>query len=381
MSPTSPSDPPPSPPPSPPPGALPRTMAAAVLTGHGGLDRLEYRTDVPVPAPGPGEVLIRVAAASVNNTDVNTRTGWYSKTVSGQTADTVDTDAADASWNGRPLAFPLIQGADCCGRIVALGDGVPASRLGERVILRSLQTAPPGAGPDDLWTFGSERDGAFAGFCTAPSADAFAVESELSDVELGAVGCAYGTAGGMLRRAGVGAADRVLVTGASGGVGAAAVQLAKLRGAHVIAVCGSSKADAVAALGADETLDRDADLVGILGREAVTVVADLVAGPGWPALLEVLARGGRYVCAGAIAGPIVELDVRTLYLRDLTLYGCARQGDEVFDELVGHLGTGALRPAVAATWPLSDVVAAQERFLAKDVVGKIVLVPPDIEDQ
>ena len=368
---------------------LPRTMAAAVLTGHGGLDRLEYRVDWPVPAPAPGEVLIRVAAAGVNNTDVNTRTGWYSKAVSGPTGDGAadgsadgsaeggaGPDADDASWSGRPLEFPRVQGADACGRVVAVGEGVPGSRVGERVLVRTMLRAPVGARAHECWTFGSERDGGFAEFCTAPSTDVFAVNGALSDVELGAVPCAYSTAEGMLVRAGVGAGDRVLVTGASGGVGSAAVQLAKLRGARVVAACGASKADAVAALGADETVDRDADPVEALGAGSVTAIVDLVAGPAWPALLDVLVRGGRYACAGAIAGPLVTLDVRTLYLKDLTLFGCTFQEDVVFENLVAYLEAGSLRPAIAAIYPLSDIVAAQERFLAKDFVGKLVLVPP-----
>ena len=356
-------------------------MAAARLTGHGGLDRIEYRTDVPVPAPGPGEVLIRVAAAGVNNTDVNTRIGWYSKSVRGDTGAGAATgidgvDASDSSWSGGALAFPRIQGADCCGRVVAVGTGVPGARLGERVIVRSLLRAPVDFRPHECHTLGAERDGGFAGFCAAPAADTFAVDCDLSDVELGAVPCAYSTAEGLLERAGAGAADRVLVTGASGGVGAAAVQLARIRGAEVTAVCSEAKAEAVLALGADRTIDRGADPVEALGAGAASVVIDLVGGPGWPRLLDVLARGGRYACAGAIAGPVVELDLRTLYLRDLALLGSTVQTDAVLPNLVRHLESGALRPAVAATYPLSDIVAAQERFLGKDFVGKLVLVPP-----
>ena len=356
-------------------------MAAARLTGHGGLDRIEYRTDVPVPAPGPGEVLIRVAAAGVNNTDVNTRTGWYSKSVRGDTgtdaaAGIDDADASDSSWSGGALAFPRIQGADVCGRIAAVGPGVDAARVGERVIVRSLLRAPVDFRPHECHTLGAERDGGFAEFCAAPAADTFAVDCALSDVELGAVPCAFSTAEGLLVRADVGAADRVLVTGASGGVGAAAVQLAKIRGADVTAVCSDAKAEAVLALGADRTIGRGADPIEGLGAGAASVVIDLVGGSGWPRLLDVLARGGRYACAGAIAGPIVELDLRTLYLRELSLLGSTVQADAVFPNLVRHLESGALRPAIAATYPLSDIVAAQERFLAKDFVGKLVLVPP-----
>src|SRR3954454_12681527 len=112
-------------------------MAAAVLTGHGGLEKIEYRTDWPVPHPGPGQVLIEVLAAAINNTDINTRTGWYSKSVwtsTGEAAAASDggADAGDATWSGVPLAFPRIQGADVCGRIVEVGDAVSEDRIGQR---------------------------------------------------------------------------------------------------------------------------------------------------------------------------------------------------------------------------------------------------------
>jgi NADPH:quinone reductase-like Zn-dependent oxidoreductase len=106
------------------------------------------------------------------------------------------------------------------------------------------------------------------------------------------------------------------------------------------------------------------------------VVVDLVAGAAWPSLLEVLRRGGRYATAGAIAGPMVELDVRTLYLKDLTLIGCTFQDDIVFENLVGYIERGEIRPIVAQTFLLSEIGAAQEAFLAKKFTGKLVLVPP-----
>jgi len=148
---------------------LPATMKAVLLTGHGGLDTLEWREDVPVPRPGTGEVLIRVGASAVNNTDVNTRTGWYSKAVRGDTGSAATqgyagASDADGGWSGA-LSFPRIQGADCCGEIIALGKGVDAARLGERVLVRPMYR-PESGDPDALETFGSERDGAFADFTT-----------------------------------------------------------------------------------------------------------------------------------------------------------------------------------------------------------------------
>ena len=352
-------------------------MHGVLLTGHGGLDMLEYRSDIPTPAPGAGEVLIRVSAAGVNNTDINTRTGWYSKSVTGASGDGGDTGSAgDAGWAGTSLRLPRIQGADCCGRIVAVGEGVDASRIGERVIVASMQASLGEGGPFDSGTLGSERDGAFAQYCVAVAAETHAVETDLTDIELGAIPCAYSTAEGMLQRAGVGETDRVLVTGASGGVGMAAVQLARLRGAHVIALSGASKADAVLAAGAHEVVDRDADLRTWPGERSVDVVVDLVAGSGFPRLVAVLRRGGRYVTAGAIAGPIVQLDVRDLYLKDLSLLGCTFQPPSVFAALVGHINAGRVRPLVSKTYPLSEIRAAQEAFMSKAYPGKIVLVPP-----
>ena len=168
-----------------------------------------------------------------------------------------------------------------------------------------------------------------------------------------------------------------MITGASGGVGSAAIQLAKRRGAEIVAVSGAAKAAEVQALGASQVVDRDADLVEAVGRDSVDVVVDLVAGPSWPSLLEVLRRGGRYATAGAIAGPLVELDVRTLYLKDLTFFGCTYQPRVVFENLVGYIERGEIAPLVARTYPLKDIVAAQEDFLAKRYVGKLVLLPPE----
>lgn len=348
---------------------LPDTMKAMVLTGHGGLDRLEWREDMPVPRPMAGEVLIRVGAAAVNNTDVNTRTGWYSKAVRGDTNSAATTGYGGASdtdggWSGA-LSFPRVQGADCCGEIVAVGEGVDPARIGERVLVQPMYR-PTGGEEDALVTFGSERDGGFAEFTTVGSEHALRIESSLSDVELASFPCAFSTAEGMIQRAGLGV-ERVLITGASGGVGSAGVQLAKRRGAHVTAVTSPAKAEDLRALGADAILGRDDPLP----EDAYDVVLDLVGGPQWPRLLDALKVRGRYVTSGAIAGPIVELDLRTLYLKDLTLIGSTRQGPQVFADLVGYIERGEIRPVLAETYPLHDLRAAQEAFLEKSHMGKI----------
>ena len=358
-------------------------MAAVLLTGHGGLEKLVYRDDVPVPRPKAGELLIEVAAAGVNNTDINTRIGWYSKKVRAETGGGgakgfTGIDSDDAGWSGTPLEFPRIQGADACGRVVSVGEGVSNARIGERVLVRNMLRSYVDYRPYECWTFGSECDGGFAQFAVAPAGETFAVHCDWSDEELAAVPCAYSTAENMLHRAVVGR-ERVLVTGASGGVGLAAVQLAKRRGAEVIAVCSAAKAAEVTAQGADRTIDRGTDLVAALGRGSVDVVVDLVGGGQWPQLLEVLRRGGRYAVAGAIGGPIAEIDLRTLYLNDLTLLGCTFQNDEVFENLISYIEHDEFRPVISRIYPLAEIAIAQEDFLSKSHIGKLVLVPERVK--
>jgi len=360
---------------------VPKKMSAVYLTGHGGLEKLEYRDNIDVPVPGVDEVLIKVAAAGVNNTDINTRIGWYSKKIDGDTnsggvAGFAEVDSEDASWSGVPLQFPRIQGADCCGVVVAVGSEVDSTRIGERVIVRNMLRSYVDYRPFECWTFGSECDGGFAQYAKAPAGETHRVNCDWSNAELASIPCAYSTAEGMLHRAAVGA-ERVLVTGASGGVGSAAVQLAKRRGAHVTALTSLARQTEVKALGADVVIDRNADLVASIGANSIDVVVDLVAGGGWPQLLEVLKRGGRYATAGAIAGPMVELDVRTLYLKDLTLIGCTFQDDMVFENLVGYIERNEIRPLVAKTFALADIALAQQTFLDKQFTGKLVLIPPD----
>jgi NADPH:quinone reductase-like Zn-dependent oxidoreductase len=339
-------------------------MRGVWLTGNGGLDKLDVRDDIPVPRPGRGDVLIEVSAAGVNNTDINTRVGWYSKH---------EGASEDASWAGKPLPFPLVQGIDACGRIVAVGEDVDPGRIGERVLVEPCLREAHGEVLDEPWFFGSECDGAFAEYTVVASRHAHRIESDLDDVALASFPCSYSTAENLLTRANVRQGQHVLVTGASGGVGSAAVQLALARGAQVTAQVQAAKAERLLALGARGTIDRDASPAEALGRESVDVVIDLVGGTAFPALLEVLRPGGTYAASGAIAGALVELDLRTLYLKDLTLHGCTALDPGVFEALIGHIEQERVVPLVAATYPLERIAEAQQAFLEKRHVGKIVL--------
>ncbi len=358
-----------------------KTMRAFLLTGHGDFDKLVYREQWPAPEPGPGEVLIQVGACGLNNTDVNTRTAWYSKGVSEETTGGAFESASDddSSWGGAAITFPRIQGADVCGQVVGLGASADPSLMGKRVLIETwLRDWDDPLNLDKCGYFGSESDGGFADYTTVDARNVHTVESDLSDAELATFATSYITAENMLNRAEVASGDRVLIPGASGGVGSALIQLAKRRGAETIALCDDAKAAEVSAAGADHVLlrapgDLRAALEATTGSAEVTVVADVVGGALWPQMIAGLARGGRYTCAGAIAGPIVSFDLRTFYLRDLTFVGATIVPPGTFADLVGYIERGEIKPLLAATYPLKDLVEAQRAFIAKRHVGNIVV--------
>ena len=359
---------------------IPKTMHAVLLTGHGGIDKLVYKTDVEVPLPKPDEVLISVKGAGINNTDINTRIGWYSKSVTSDTSQggatgLEDAKSEDSSWSGKPLSFPLIQGADVYGEIAKVGSNVNPTRVGESVLVRTMQENPD-TSENSCWTLGSECNGGFAQYTAVRSSEAFVINSDWSATELASTPCAYSTAEGLLQRSKV-EKETVLITGASGGVGSAAIQLAKLRDATVIAQCASEKSKEVLQIGADRIVLRDSDLVAEMGRDSVDVVIDLVGGSRWTQLLDIIKPGGRYATSGAISGPIVELDLRTLYLKDLTLFGCTFQPKEVFRNLIKYIEDNKIKPLLAKSYPLKEIKQAQLDFLSKKFTGKLVLVPPD----
>lgn len=347
-------------------------MRAQLLTGFGGPEMLHYRDDVPDPVPGPGEVRVRVAATGINNTDIWTREGRY-----GSAAD----PTAATGWRREPLQFPRIQGGDVVGYVDQVGTDSHVD-LGDRVIVDPAIYDGDETRLADTELLGSERDGGFADYVTVPAGNVHRIDSPLSDTELATFPIAYGTALRMLNRTELGEGETLLVTGASGGVGSALVQLAAVRGALPVAVVGTGKQEAARELGAVATVDRDTtDLAGALAALGpVDVVADVVGGPGFGRLLDALRPFGRYVTAGAIAGPVVETDLRTVYLKQLRLVGSSFASHEEFAELVDLLRsgrptarTGRLRPLLAGAYPLPDLARAQADFVAKRFFGKLVI--------
>ncbi|MGZ8180314.1 zinc-binding dehydrogenase [Williamsia sp. SKLECPSW1] len=338
------------------PHGVPATMTAVVTAGVGGYEQLVL-TEVETPTPGESDVLVEVLAAGVNNTDVNTRTGWY----------------GSGGWNAG-TEFPLIQGADCCGRVVDAGAAADRSLIGTRVLVRPCMAAPAPARGRTRW-LGSDLPGAFAQYVCVPQSEVFAVRSGWSDAELATLPCSYGTAENMIDRARVTSGQRVLVTGASGGVGSATVQLARRRGAEVVAVAGAEKHERLRALGVDTLMTRDDDPVSALGARSIDVVVDNVAGPDVARRLELLVPGGTYVTSGAIAGSDVHLDLAALYLNDLSILGTTAWAPHVFPDLIGYVENDEIRPLVAGRFALGEIATAQQLFLEKKHVGSFVLEP------
>ena len=342
---------------------IPKTMKAIILKANGDYEQLQYVEDYNVPTPKENEVLIQIKAAAINNTDINTRIGWYSKN---------DNNADDASWTGESLTFPKIQGADVCGYIVEVGKNIDSSRIGERVLLEPSLQKINGKQLENPWYLGSECDGGFAQYTVVSNEHAYKINSTYTDIELASFPCSYSTAENLLTRANVNQNDVVLISGASGGVGSAAIQLAKARGAKVIAITSPSKFDEIKSLGASQVISRHDDIVEVLGKSSINVVIDLVAGEAWGKFLDVLKPKGRYAVSGAIAGPIVELDIRTLYLKDLSFFGCTVLEAEVFGNLIKRIENKDIKPLVAKIYPLENIVDAQKEFLKKKHIGKIV---------
>ena len=337
-------------------------MHAAVTFGHGGPDQLEVRTDWPTPEPGAGEVLVRVTAAGVNNTDIWTREGRYGS---------ANNPDAVAAWKGVPLDFPRIQGLDIAGEVVSVGTEVEDAWIGRRVLIDPIAVYD-GDYADRI--AGSEVDGGFAEYhrCAVGQLNDVST-SPLTDAQLACLPTAYGTALGMINRAACLQGERVLVTGSSGGVGMAAIQLLLARGCQVVARTSPSKVDMVRSSGVAEVSVRGVDDLNALSE--VDAVVDVVGGEEFGSLIDRLRDGGRLVTAGAIAGPVVPFDIRRLYLRQRSLIGSTMHARADFAELASIAVAGSVAPIVAATFPLADIALAQQRFVAKDFVGKLVIEP------
>ncbi|MBK1852076.1 zinc-binding dehydrogenase [Marinobacter sp. 1-4A] len=362
----------------------PNTMKAMVLTGHGGIEKLEYKS-VPTPSPAAGEVLVQVTATAKNNTDRKAREGLY-PTKKGETT--------SFQMGGKPtLIFPRIQGADIAGRVVAVGEGVDPSRVGERGLLdfnmygnarRDINLTPD--------YYGHGADGGYAEYVAVPS-DQFHVvpNKDLSDAQLAAMGmCSYQTAMHMLTSANVEAGERVLVTGASGGVGTALIQLCRILGAVPYALSTPDKTAALKALGAESVFDRsemDSFVERVkaqTGGKPFDAVMDLVGGEMTDRFIDAMifdmnARSTypRLSIAGASGGNVSEILWTRIYLYQVQIFGVSHGTREEAEQLVDWIREGRLKPVLHGAFRLSELHQAERYFMNRgsNYLGKIVIVP------
>ena len=354
--------------------SIPETMQAVLLTGHGGPEKLVVVDDHPVPVPAADEVLIEISACGMNNTDVWVREGAYG---------TDDDPDATASWrrgHRSTLEFPRIQGTDTVGHIAAVGARVDSKRIGERVLVDFSIYNTETDSLVDIDYIGHGRNGGYAEYITVPAENAYPIQSTMTDTELATFCCAYMTAEQMLDRARVAEGELTLVTGASGGVGSALVQLCKARGAHPIAITSKLKYEAVSILAPEAIVVRDnGSLIeavrSAIGDRPIDVVLDVVAGPLFRDVINLLKAEGRYATAGAMAGPNVQLDLRTIYLKHLEIHGSSQGTRACFRKLVNLIEAEKLMPLLADTFPLSRFHEAQKTFMQKAHFGNIVVQP------
>lgn len=343
---------------------------AAVLVRHGDAGALRVRRDWPLPVAGPSEVLVRVTAAAVNNTDIWTRQGAYGRPGEPE---------AESGWRGA-ISFPRVQGGDIAGVVSGVGSDVPARLVGRRVLVDPAMYLDDSVQAPPIGLLGSEADGGFAEYVVVPATHAHDVsESPLSDEQLACLPVAYGTAMGMLERAALQAGETVLILGASGGVGLALVQLAAARGSYVVAVTSAAKANHVREAGASEVVLRDAgdlaEQVRALVPPGLDAVCDIAGGPWIAQLLPLLRDDGRWVSAGAVAGAVVPFDLRRLYLHNLRLIGSSMHTREHFTKLVQIARAGSISPRIAGRQSLANIHQAQRQFLKGSHIGKIIIIP------
>ncbi len=355
-------------------------MKATLFHKHGGPEVLEY-TDFPdPPPPGPGYALVKLTAAALNRVDVTVRNGWP----------------------GLKLDLPHIPGADGAGEVIALGSPLPASsplapraarrgeemKVGSRVVINANlgcgQCEACQRGQDNLcrdWhLLGETVRGTYCEYILLPVGQLYRLPDDFDPHAAAAAALVYQTAWhSLITRGGLKAGESVLIVGASGGVNTASVQIAKFIGAQVLVVgADAEKLSLAESLGADVLIDRSKDpdwaksAFLATNRRGADIVVDNV-GTTFPLSLRALRKGGRLLTVGNTGGPKFEIDNRYIFAKHLSIIGSTMSTREEFDQVMGLVVAGNLKPVMDKTFPLREARAAQERLEGGMQRGKITL--------
>jgi NADPH:quinone reductase-like Zn-dependent oxidoreductase len=344
-------------------------MRALVLHRHGGPEVLTLEPAWPDPAPGPGEMVVRVHACALNYLDIFTREGMP----------------------GEPTPLPHITGGDIAGVVAAVGPGVARPAVGDRVVLNpswgcgACEYCRDGEVPKCLRVhmLGEMDPGGLAEYVRAPAAQAIPLADGYPFEEAACLPITFGTAWRMLvTHAGVQPGDDVLVHGAAGGVGIAAVQIAKLAGARVFATASSgAKLERLRALGADVPIDYaadrewDATVRRLTGKRGVDVIVETVGAATWERSIRALGKGGRLVTSGATSGPIGPTDIRYLFRREHRILGSNGWTHNDLLTITRLAFEGKLRPVIDRVLPLERAAEGERAMEARQIFGKVVIRP------
>jgi len=341
-------------------------MNAAVFSEFGGPDVVRL-DDVEVPEPGPGEVRVAVRAAAMNHLDLWVRRGLPFK-----------------------IIMPHIGGSDIAGEVDAVGPGVGEIPIGARVVVDpslgydwydSVPSGPSLPGRE-FRIIGEHTQGGFAEFSVVPAANLLEIPESVAFETAAAASLVGVTAWrALMVRGGLKAGERVLVTGASGGVSTLAIQMARLAGAKVLAVTrGAENVDRVRALGAHVVYDREQvdwgrEIFKDTKKEGVDLVLDSVGEAIWPSCLRALSVGGRLVTFGATTGAAGETEIRTVFWKQLSILGSTMGNPGDYRKAMNLVFQGDVEPVIHAVLPLGEARRAHELLEAGEVFGKLVLKP------
>ncbi|MGR3762939.1 zinc-binding dehydrogenase [Rossellomorea sp. NS-SX7] len=346
-------------------------MKAVQVTGYGDVDKLEV-VDIPIPEPKEHEVLVKVKACAINNTEIWMREGAYGK-------------GTKSGWRPEGVQFPRIPGSDITGEIVKVGGSALESMLGRDVVLFPFTSSGENGSEhisEDMSFIGSEYDGGYAEYVVWPAELCF--DMPLSSYSESAVFSVSGlTAWHMVSQIGIQPGETVLVTGANGGVGSLNVQIASnVFGAKVIAVIGDLDGEErLKELGAAHVVSYRSEHLAedILQANGgpVDSVLDVVGDALFHTSLQVLKKGGKFCTSGSAGGQQTTLDFRTLYLKHITMYGSVLGTRAEFKEMLKAIGDGKIKPVIDKSFPLEEAREAQVYFKNKGKLGKILLLPEE----